>query len=49
MDELLALANDGLFVFGVFGFDDALFGLPGSDMKTVARAKSPVQEPGRGK
>ena len=49
MDELLALTNDGLFVFVVLGSDDPLLGLPGSDVETVARTKSPVQEPGRGK
>ena len=42
MDELLALTDNGLFVFVVLGSDDALFGLPGSDVKTVARTKSSV-------
>ncbi len=42
MDELLALTDDGFFVFGVFGSDDPLLGLPGSDMETVSRTKSAV-------
>jgi hypothetical protein len=42
MDELLALANDGLFVFVVFDSDDPLLGFPGSDVEAVARTKSPV-------
>ena len=48
MDKLLALANDDLFVFRVFCFDDPLLGLPRGHMKTVTRAKDPVQKPGRG-
>ena len=42
MDELLALTDNGLFVFALLGSDDALFGLPGGDMQTVARTKSTV-------
>jgi hypothetical protein len=42
VDELLAFTDNGLFVFVVLGSDDALFGLPGGDVETVARTKSTV-------
>jgi hypothetical protein len=49
VDELLTLTDNGLLVFVLLGSDDALFGLPGSDVETVARTKSTVDQPGRGK
>ena len=47
MDELLALTDDGLFVFAVFRSDDPLLGFPGSDVETITRTKSSVQKPGQ--
>ena len=49
MDELLTLTDNGLLVLVLLGSDDALFGLPGSDVKTVARTKSTVDQSGSGK
>jgi hypothetical protein len=42
MDELLPLADNGLFVFVVLGSDNPLLGLPGSVVETGTRTKVSV-------
>jgi hypothetical protein len=42
VDELLTLTDNGLFVFVLFGSDNPLLGLPGSDVETITRTKFSV-------